>query len=43
MSGADAAHVGTIAFEAGVPVYGLAEREESLEDVFLELTEEEAR
>jgi ABC-2 type transport system ATP-binding protein len=43
VSGADAAHVGAIAFEAGVPVYGLAEREESLEDAFLELTGEEAR
>ncbi len=43
VSGADAARVGAIAFEAGVPLYGLAETEESLEDAFFELTEEEAR
>jgi ABC-2 type transport system ATP-binding protein len=43
VSGTDAASVGTIAFETGVPVLGLAEQEESLEDAFLELTEEEAR
>jgi ABC-2 type transport system ATP-binding protein len=43
VSGADAARVGTIAFETGVPVLGLAEQETSLEDAFLELTEEEAR
>jgi ABC-2 type transport system ATP-binding protein len=43
VSGADAACVGTIAFDTGVPVLGLAEQESSLEDAFLELTEEEAR
>jgi ABC-2 type transport system ATP-binding protein len=43
VSGADAASVGTIAFETGVPVFGLAEQETSLEDAFLELTEEEGR
>ena len=43
VSGADAARVGTIAFETGVPVLGLAEQGSSLEDAFLELTEEEAR
>ncbi len=43
MTGADAARVGMIAFETGVPVLGLAEKESSLEDAFLELTEEDAR
>ena len=43
VSGADAASVGTIAFETSVPVFGLAEQETSLEDAFLELTEEEGR
>jgi ABC-2 type transport system ATP-binding protein len=43
VSGADAARVGMIAFESRVPVLGLAEKETSLEDAFLELTEEEAR
>jgi ABC-2 type transport system ATP-binding protein len=43
VSGADAASVGTIAFETSVPVFGLAEQETSLEDAFLELTEEERR
>ena len=43
VSGADAARVGMIAFETGVPVLGLAEKESSLEDAFLELTEEDAR
>ena len=43
VSGADAARVGMIAFETRVPVLGLAEKESSLEDAFLELTEEEAR
>ena len=43
MTGADAARVGMIAFEARVPVLGLAEKENSLEDAFLELTEEDAR
>jgi ABC-2 type transport system ATP-binding protein len=42
VSGADAARVGMIAFESRVPVLGLAE-ESSLEDAFLELTEEDAR
>ena len=41
VSGADAAQVGTLAFGAGVPVLGLSEQETSLEDAFLELTEEE--
>jgi ABC-2 type transport system ATP-binding protein len=41
--GADATSVGTIAFETGVPVLGLAEQDSSLEDAFLELTGEEAR
>jgi len=43
VSGADAARVGMIAFETRVPVLGLAEKETSLEDAFLELTEEDAR
>ena len=43
VSGADAARVGMIAFETGVPVLGLAEKESSLEDAFLELTKEGAR
>ena len=43
VSGADSARVGTLAFEAGVPVFGLAEEQASLEDVFLELTEEGGR
>jgi ABC-2 type transport system ATP-binding protein len=43
VSGANAASVGTIAFEIGVPVLGLAEQETSLEDAFLELTEQEGR
>ena len=43
VSGADAAAVGMIAFESRVPVLGLAETETSLEDAFLELTEENAR
>jgi len=37
------AHVGMIAFESRVAVLGLAEKETSLEDAFLELTEEDAR
>ncbi len=41
VAGAEAARVGTIAFETGVPVFGLSQEEESLEDVFLELTREE--
>jgi len=32
-----------IAFETRVPVLGLAETESSLEDAFLELTEEDVR
>jgi ABC-2 type transport system ATP-binding protein len=43
VSGSDAARVGMIAFETRVPVLGLAEKESSLEDAFLELTEEDAR
>jgi len=43
VSGADAAAVGMIAFETRVPVLGLAETQTSLEDAFLELTEEDAR
>jgi ABC-2 type transport system ATP-binding protein len=43
VTGADADRVGMIAFETGVPVLGLAEKESSLEDAFLELTEEDAR
>jgi len=43
VTGADAARVGMIAFETRVPVLGLAEKESSLEDAFLELTEEDAR
>jgi ABC-2 type transport system ATP-binding protein len=43
VSGADAERVGMIAFESRVPVLGLAEKETSLEDAFLELTEEDAR
>jgi ABC-2 type transport system ATP-binding protein len=41
VAGADPARVGTIAFETGVPVFGLSQEEASLEDVFLELTSEE--
>ena len=43
VSGADAARVGMIAFQTRVPVLGLSEKESSLEDAFLELTEEDAR
>jgi ABC-2 type transport system ATP-binding protein len=43
VTGGDAARVGMIAFETRVPVLGLAEKESSLEDAFLELTEEDAR
>ncbi len=43
VSGADAERVGTLAFEARVPVFGLAEESTSLEDAFLELTEEDAQ
>jgi ABC-2 type transport system ATP-binding protein len=43
VSGGDAADVGTLAFEAGVPLFGLAEAQTTLEDVFFELTEEAAR
>jgi len=43
VSGADPARVGMVAFEIGVPVLGLAEKESSLEDAFLELTGEDAR
>jgi ABC-2 type transport system ATP-binding protein len=43
VAGADSVRVGSIAFEAGVPVFGLGQEETSLEDVFLELTGEDAR
>ena len=43
VTGADASRVGTIAFEAAVPIFGLAQEETSLEDAFLELTREVAR
>jgi ABC-2 type transport system ATP-binding protein len=39
----DVAQVGMIAFELGVPVLGLESERGNLEDVFLELTEEDAR
>jgi ABC-2 type transport system ATP-binding protein len=39
----DAAQVGRTAFELGVPVLGLESVHGNLEDVFLELTEEDAR
>jgi ABC-2 type transport system ATP-binding protein len=39
----DPRQVGEIAFEAGVPVLGLERERANLEDVFLELTEEDAR
>jgi ABC-2 type transport system ATP-binding protein len=41
--GADPALVWTIAFQAGVPVFGLAQEESTLEEAFLELTREDAR
>jgi ABC-2 type transport system ATP-binding protein len=41
VTGAEAAVVGTIAFEAGLPLYGLSEEQASLEDVFFQLTGEE--
>ena len=40
VDGTDATRVGTLAFEAGVPVLGLVEDETSLEDAFLELTDD---
>jgi ABC-2 type transport system ATP-binding protein len=43
VSDTDVTNVGTIAFETGVPVFGLETERENLEDVFLELTEEDAR
>jgi ABC-2 type transport system ATP-binding protein len=43
VAGTDAARVGTLAFEAGVPVLELAEEQTTLEDVFFELTQEAAR
>jgi ABC-2 type transport system ATP-binding protein len=43
VTGAEADRIGTIAFEAGVPVFGLAPEETSLEDAFLELTREDQR
>jgi ABC-2 type transport system ATP-binding protein len=41
IAGADPVSVGTIAFETCVPLFGLSQEQESLEDVFLELTREE--
>ena len=43
VSGGDVARVGTLAFEARVPVLGLEEKQTTLEDVFFELTEEGSR
>jgi ABC-2 type transport system ATP-binding protein len=43
VAGTDAARIGTLAFEAGVPVFELADEETTLEDVFFELTQEAAR
>jgi ABC-2 type transport system ATP-binding protein len=43
VSGGDIARVGALAFEAGVPVLELTEEQNSLEDVFFELTEGEER
>jgi len=43
VSGTDTARVGTLAFETGVPVLELSEEQTTLEDVFLELTQEVAR
>jgi ABC-2 type transport system ATP-binding protein len=40
VSGSDTTTVGTLAFGAGVPVLGLTEQQTSLEEAFLELTEE---
>jgi ABC-2 type transport system ATP-binding protein len=42
VTGAEAEVVGTVAFEAGLPLYGLSEEQASLEDVFFQLTGEEA-
>jgi ABC-2 type transport system ATP-binding protein len=42
VTGAEPEIVGTIAFEAGLPLYGLSEEQASLEDVFFQLTGEEA-
>jgi ABC-2 type transport system ATP-binding protein len=41
VTGAGPDVVGTIAFEAGLPLYGLSEEQASLEDVFFQLTGEE--
>jgi len=41
VTGAKPEIVGTIAFEAGLPLYGLSEEQASLEDVFFQLTGEE--
>jgi len=43
VSGTDTARVGTLAFEAGLPVLELSEVQATLEDAFLELTEGEGR
>jgi ABC-2 type transport system ATP-binding protein len=40
VSGSDTTTVGTLAFGAGVPLLGLTEQQTSLEEAFLELTEE---
>jgi ABC-2 type transport system ATP-binding protein len=42
VTGADAATVGDLALAEGVAIHRLAERAASLEDIFLELTGEEA-
>jgi ABC-2 type transport system ATP-binding protein len=43
VTGVDAARIGTLALEAGIPLFGLAEAATTLEDVFFELTEEVTR
>jgi ABC-2 type transport system ATP-binding protein len=43
VSGVDAARIGSLALEAGIPLFGLAEAPTTLEDVFFELTEEVTR
>jgi ABC-2 type transport system ATP-binding protein len=43
VTGVDAARIGTIAFEAGIPLFGLTEAQTTLEDVFFDLTEEATR
>jgi ABC-2 type transport system ATP-binding protein len=41
--GGDAERIGTLAFEAGLPVLELSERHTTLEDMFFELTQEGTR